>query len=172
MVYAYIVRIWQRSCWFLVPVWLVMGGISLCSVPLPLPPYTQALTPGPDTEWRFAPLVVDINGDGYPDLVPTARLADPALHLGQVMDTPSPRSSPPGRISATPPWPPATSTTTASPISWRSATSAASRPSSAMASGAIETIMWHQDGYVAAQLADVNGDGELDLILRGVVLGH
>ena len=30
-------------------------------------------------EWRFAPLVVDINGNGFPDLVATARLADPGL---------------------------------------------------------------------------------------------
>jgi hypothetical protein len=36
-----------------------------------------------------------------------------------------------------------------------------------MARGGIETIMRRQDGYVAAQLADINGDGELDLILLG-----
>src|SRR5262249_53940573 len=31
----------------------------------------------------------------------------------------------------------------------------------------METIMPREDGYVAIQLADVNGDGELDLILLG-----
>ena len=33
--------------------------------------------------------------------------------------------------------------------------------------GFTDTILQRQDGYVAAQLADVNGDGELDLILLG-----
>jgi hypothetical protein len=27
-------------------------------------------------EWRFNPLVVDVNGDGFPDLVATARVLE------------------------------------------------------------------------------------------------
>src|SRR5215510_4499053 len=98
MVYTYIVGSLHRWCWFLIPVVLVVAGVSLFAFsgaqspspgavaglvahPAPPPRYTLALTLGPDTEWRFAPHVLDLNGDGVPDLVATARLADPALHI-------------------------------------------------------------------------------------------
>jgi hypothetical protein len=104
-VYAYRVGRWQRGRWFFLPLGLVVVGVSLCwlALPLarspqvltrvlrspqaapvvvpPLPRYTPALTLGQGLEWRFAPLVIDVNGDGFPELVATARLADPALHL-------------------------------------------------------------------------------------------
>ena len=35
----------------------------------------------PGKEWRFAPLVVDLNRDGHLDLVATARLAKPSLNI-------------------------------------------------------------------------------------------
>src|SRR5436309_14561335 len=48
-----------------------------------LPPtYAKALTIGSGTEWRFRPLVVDLNRDGHLDLVATGRLARPALPHG------------------------------------------------------------------------------------------
>src|SRR5207245_4593668 len=46
-----------------------------------LPTYSKALTLEPGKEWRFNPLLIDINGDGHLDLVATARLAKPALHM-------------------------------------------------------------------------------------------
>src|SRR2546425_1243834 len=47
----------------------------------PLPRYVEALTLGPRTEWRFHPLVVDLNGDRHLDLVATARLIKRSLHM-------------------------------------------------------------------------------------------
>jgi len=47
----------------------------------PLPRYVEALTVGPRTEWRFHPLVVDLNGDRHLDLVATARLVKRSLHM-------------------------------------------------------------------------------------------
>jgi hypothetical protein len=134
----------------------------------PLPRYTPALTLGPGLEWRFAPLVVDVTGDGAPELVATARLADPALFL----------------------WRGEGHTFTPTPPTWTNIGYAALTtgdinhdgiPDLVGAShfgkvqtllsdgqgGFSETILVRQDGYVATQLADVNGDGELDLLLLG-----
>jgi hypothetical protein len=192
MVYASIVGRWQQWRWFLIPLGLVVAGVSLFlfSPPLarytqdltrilsppqeapvvvpPLPRYTQALTLGQGMEWRFAPLVIDVNGDGAPDLVATARLADPALSIwwgdGHTF-TP-----------ATPTW---------TNIGYAALTTGDINhdgcPDLVGAShfgkvqtllsdgkgGFTETIMQREDGYVATQLANVNGDGELDLILLG-----
>src|SRR5438309_4061524 len=90
-----------------------------------VPTYSKILTLGSGTEWRFQPLVVDLNRDGHLDLVATARLVTPALHmwLGDGKEH-SRRSHLPGPISATPPSPRGTSTVTGSRTSWRPATSA------------------------------------------------
>jgi hypothetical protein len=185
MVYAYIVGRWQRWRWFLIPVVLVVAGVSLFAFsgaqslrqgavaslvarPAPPPRYTLALTLRPDTEWRFAPRVLDLNGDGLPDLVATARLADPALHI----------------------WWGDGHTFTPAQTTWTNVGYGALAtgdinhdgvPDIVEAShfgkvqtllsdsqgGFTETIMQGPDGYVAAQLANVNNDGALDLILVG-----
>jgi hypothetical protein len=167
---------WQQWRWFLAPMGLVVVSVSLLAFSPPLlllppsllPRYTKVLTLGPDMEWRFVPRVVDVNGDGYPDLVATARLADPALHI----------------------WRGDGHTFTVARPTWTDIGYAALAigdinhdgfPDMVAAShfgkvqtllndgkgGLTDTIMPRQDGYVAAQLADVNGDGELDLILLG-----
>jgi VCBS repeat protein len=73
----------RRALWLVATVWLVVGcSGSFSPTPPPPPPrYAKALTLGPGVEWRFHPLIIDVNGDGYPDLVATARLAEPALHI-------------------------------------------------------------------------------------------
>src|SRR2546422_947704 len=67
--------------WFHITVWLVAGCNLVQSAPpvptsAPLPPhaptlpgYSLALTLAPGMEWRFHPLVVDVNGDGHLDLI-------------------------------------------------------------------------------------------------------
>jgi hypothetical protein len=168
MIYRYIIGLWQQWRWWLAPVYLVIGSVSLVASSPPLSRYAKALMLEPDTEWRFAPLVIDVNGDGSPDLVATARLADPALHLwwgdGRAF-TP-----------VTPTW---------TDIGYAALASGDINhdgvPDLVMAShfgkvqtllsngkgGFTETIMPREDGWVAVQLADLNGDGELDLVLIG-----
>jgi len=131
------------------------------------PTYFNALTLGAGAEWRFNPLLIDINGDGHLDLVATARLVKPALHMW-LND---------GKGNFTPLNP-----------SWTdvgySALAAGDingdgLPDIVCAShfGGVQTLLgdgrgnfteksFHKDdGYVAAQLGDLNGDGHLDLVL-------
>jgi hypothetical protein len=131
--------------------------------------FVQALTIGAGTEWRFQPLVVDLNRDGHLDLVATARLLKPALHmwLGD------------GKGGFTPVKP------TWTDIGYGALATGDINgdgfPDIVTAShfGRVQTLLSDgrggftektfrgEDGYVAAQLADVNGDGQLDLILVG-----
>ena len=135
----------------------------------PLPRYVQALTLGPGMEWRFRPLVVDLNGDGHLDLVATARLARPSLHIW--------RGDGRGGFSPIEP--------TWTDISYAALTTGDINGDglpdivAAGHSGGVQTLLSDgrggftekifrgEDGYVAAQLADVNGDGHLELILVG-----
>src|SRR5256885_15378507 len=79
----------SKGRWFgVLTAWVVAGcAAHPRSAPLlprsapSLPPYALALTLGPGKEWRFEPLVGDLNGDGHLDLVATARLARPSLHI-------------------------------------------------------------------------------------------
>src|SRR5437879_3471716 len=76
----------RRARWFLATVWLVAGCVTVLRFTPTrpshsLPGYSLALTLGRGKEWRFHPLVADLNGDSHLDLVATARLAKNALHM-------------------------------------------------------------------------------------------
>jgi hypothetical protein len=159
----------MKSLKILAGVLCVAGSAGLVGSSEALLRYSNVLTLGSEMEWRFHPLVVDLNKDGHLDLVATARLARPALHmwLGDGK----------GNFALT-------------NFTWTDGGYAA------LASGDIngdgfpdivaaghfggvqtllsdgkggftETVVYNDDGYVAAQLADLNGDGHMDLILLG-----
>jgi FG-GAP-like repeat len=71
----------RRSLWALTIVWLVIGCADSSPSTQPLPRFTRVYTLGPGTEWRFNPLIIDIDGDGWYDLAANTRLVAPALHL-------------------------------------------------------------------------------------------
>jgi len=143
--------------------------VGCASSPPPSPAYSKVLTLGAGSEWRFQPLVVDLNRDGHLDLVATARLASPSLHLwlGDGKGGFSPIA---------PTW---------TDIGYGALATGDINgdgfPDIVVAShfggvqtllsdargGFTEKLLQHEDGHVAAQLADVNGDGRLDLILLG-----
>jgi VCBS repeat protein len=159
----------RRALRSLLAAGLVVGSAALIRSAPPLPAYVKVLTLGQENEWRFHPLLVDVNGDGHLDLVATARLAKPALHIWLGDDK--------GVFTAVPP-------------SWTNLGYGALAagdingdgfPDILVAShfgslqtllsdgkgGFTEKILRREDGYVAAQLADLDGDGHLDLILLG-----
>jgi hypothetical protein len=164
------------SRWSLATAWLVAGCATLprsapprpSSSPL-LPSYSLALTLAPGKEWRFEPIVVDLNGDGHLDLVATARLVKSALHIWQ-------GDGRGGFASIEPTW---------SDIAYATlATGDINRDGfpdivAAGHSGQVQTllsdgrgrfterILRGQDGYAGAQLGDLNGDGHLDMVLLG-----
>src|SRR5947209_9987089 len=159
----------KRALQFLTMLGLVVGCASLLRSAQLLPAYSKVLTLGPGIEWRFNPLLVDLNRDGHLDLVATARLVKPALHmwLGD------------GKGSFTPINP------TWTDIGYAALATGDINgdgfPDIVAAShfGAVQTLLSdgrggftektlrREDGYVAAQLADLDGDGHLDLILVG-----
>jgi hypothetical protein len=120
-------------------------------------------------EWRFQPLVVDVNRDGHLDLVATARLAKNYLSIwlgdGKL-----------GFRAMTPTWADlgygAMATGDINGDGWPDFVAASHFPRfqtllSNGKGGFADTTTRKDDGHVAAQLADVNGDGKLDLILLG-----
>ena len=168
MAYVSILGLWHHWRWWLATMCLVVGSVSLASSAPPFAHYTKALMLGPDTEWRFVPLVVDVNGDGSPDLVATARLADPALHLwwgdGRAFTPVTPTWTDIGYAAL------ATGDINhdgAPDLVLASHFGKVQTLLSKGQGGFSETILPRQDGWVAAQLADLTGDGELDFLLLG-----
>jgi len=159
----------KRTVFLIATLSLMAGWSGLPLSATTLPRYVKALTMGAGTEWRFRPLVLDLNGDGHPDLVATARLAANPLRiwLGDGK----------GNLTAMEPtW---TDTGYAA-----LATGDVNRDGSpdilaAGHFGSVQTllsngkggftekILRRNDGYAAAQLADLDGDGLLDLVLVG-----
>src|SRR2546422_2774110 len=159
----------RRSRWYLTTGWVVAGCATVPRSAPTLPSYSLALTLGLGKEWRFEPLLVDLNGDGNLDLVATARLASPSLHIwlgdGKGGFTP-----------ITPTWTdvgygaPATGDINGDgfpDIVVASHFGGVQTLLSDARGGFTEKLLRREDGHVAAQLADVNGDGHLDLILLG-----
>jgi len=134
-----------------------------------LPHYSKFLTLGPGTEWRFNSLVVDLNRDGYLDLVATARLVDDSLHIwrGNREGAFYPIESKWSDIGY--------AALAAGDINRDGFPDivAASHFGSVQTllsdgkGGFTEKLLHREDGYVGAQLADLNGDGQLDLVLLG-----
>jgi len=134
-----------------------------------LPTYSNVLTLGSGAEWRFLPLVVDLNRDGHLDLVATARLVKQALHIwlsdGKGAFTPiKPTWTDIGYAGL------ATGDINGDGFPDIVAASHFGRVQTLLSDGKggfTEKILRREDGYVAAQLADLDGDGHLDLILVG-----
>lgn len=166
----------SKSRWLIVTACLAAGCASLFrpEAPLPrfsapLPRYSLTRTLGPKIEWRFQPLLVDLNGDGHLDLAATARLVKNSLHiwLGDGKGDFSP---------VAPTWADigyaalATGDINHDGFPDIVAASHFGKVQTFLSDGRggfTEQILQREDGYVAAQLADVNGDGHLDLILLG-----
>jgi hypothetical protein len=172
----------RRLRWVCAALGLLTGCAGLSSSPSLVPPYTLERTLVPGVEWRFYPVLVDLNRDGQTDLVANSRLGDEgSLHIwlgdGKTLT----------RLAPT--W---------SEIGYGALAIADINhdgfPDIVVAShfGRIQTLLSDGkggfteqisqgigdaprgarpqravDGYAGAALADVNGDGELDLILLG-----
>jgi hypothetical protein len=134
-----------------------------------LPKYFKADTIGLGTEWRFRPLVLDLNRDGHPDLVATARLTDCPLRIwfgdGKgILAAVTPTWSETGYAALT------TGDINRDGFPDLVAASHFGRLQTLLSDGRggfTEKILPRDDGYVGAQLADLNADGLLDLAVVG-----
>jgi hypothetical protein len=165
----------KRLYGFLIVVGVVgSSGLTQSTAPLHksapmVPKYAKAMTLESGREWRFNPLLVDINKDGHVDLLATARLTKPALHMwlgdGKGAFTLMKQT-----------WTDigygALATGDINGDGFPDVVEASHFGSvqtllSDGKGGFTEKIMHRGDGYVAAQLVDLKGDGHLALILLG-----
>jgi hypothetical protein len=139
-----------RSILLIVTPWILAGWSALTPSAGARTRYFKFDSIGLGMEWRFHPLVLDLNKDGHPDLVATARLADNPLRIWFADGE--------GNLAAVRP-------------TWSGTGYAALATVQTLLSdgkgGFTEKILPRDDGYVGAQLADLNGDGDVDLILVG-----
>ena len=168
MTYVDIIRLWQQWRGWLASLCLVVGGVGLLASAAPLPHFVKVLTLGPEAEWRFGPLVLDVTRDGVPDLVATARLLDPALHLwrgdGQAF-TPVPATWTDRGYAAV-------ASGDVNHDGWPDLVSAShfGKIQTLLSDGQggfTEVIMACDDGAVAVHLAELTGDGRVDLVRVG-----
>jgi hypothetical protein len=133
------------------------------------PSYRKILSVGQRAEWRFHPLAVDLNRDGHLDLVATARRVKNALHIwfGDRNGAFKP---------VDPTWTDigyaALSTGDINRDGFPDIVGAShfAGVQALLSDGKgqfTEKLLKREDGYVAAQLAEFNGDGHLDLVLVG-----
>ena len=133
--------------------------------------FTKAATLGPGMEWRFYPIITDVNRDGHLDIVNTARLVPNGLNMllgdGKL-----------GFTAVRPTWKdPGYGGLASGDINGDGypdfiVASHFERVHTLLSDGKggfTDTMVVHKDGYVGAQLVDLNGDGHLDLVLLGFI---
>jgi hypothetical protein len=171
----------RRLRWFCATLGLLTGCAGLFSSTSLLPRYTLERTLAPGVEWRFYPVVVDLKRNGHSDIVATSRLSEGSLHIwlgdGKTFTRLEPTWSEIGYGA------PAIGDinhdgfpdivvashfgrfqTLLSDGKGGFTEQIADGIGAAPLGGRTQRAV---DGYAGAALADVNGDGELDLILLG-----
>jgi hypothetical protein len=158
-----------KALGLLIVVVVLAGCAGLLRSGAPPPRFTQTATLGEPAEWRFNALVVDVNRDGRPDLVATARLVKDYLSIF-VNDG----NGGYGRLKST--WTDigysaiATGDINGDGFPDFVGASHFARMQILLSDGSggfTEKVVKRDDGHVATQLVDLDRDGHLDLLLLG-----